>query len=136
MMPSFSPIDEIRHSHPQTTHIELPGSDNAVSGICQSPPSVRVHPRQTLEAEIAELIRQTYLGALIEQRVGDGYVNGTAMCKARGKLLGHYLENAATKSFSAHPLQCPERSEGNLGPSAGDDSPRRVGNLAPADIPA
>ncbi|WP_367872391.1 KilA-N domain-containing protein [Luteolibacter sp. Populi] len=36
---------------------------------------------------------------LILQRAVDGYVNATAMCKAVGKQLGHYLENRTTKDF-------------------------------------
>jgi len=35
----------------------------------------------------------------IEQRATDGYINATAMCKAAGKLLGHYRENTSTKAF-------------------------------------
>ncbi len=40
------------------------------------------------------------LGNLIEQRVGDGYVNGTAMCKAHGKLMGNYHATASAKAFA------------------------------------
>ena len=36
---------------------------------------------------------------IIYQRAGDGYVNATAMCKAASKMLGHYLENQATKAY-------------------------------------
>lgn len=36
---------------------------------------------------------------IIEQRAVDGYINATAMCRAAGKLFGHYNENAATKAF-------------------------------------
>lgn len=38
---------------------------------------------------------------VIHQRVRDGYVNATAMCKAGGKLFGHYRENRQTKDFLA-----------------------------------
>jgi hypothetical protein len=38
-------------------------------------------------------------GNLIQQREVDGYIHATAMCKACGKQLGHYLENASTKAF-------------------------------------
>ncbi len=53
----------------------------------------------TVDAETGELIQHHYLGNLIEQRAGDGYVNATAMCKAHGKKFSHYSENAATKAF-------------------------------------
>ena len=36
---------------------------------------------------------------LVFQRNVDGYINATAMCKAAGKLWGHYFENKATKEF-------------------------------------
>lgn len=36
---------------------------------------------------------------IITQRAGDGYINATAMCKASGKLWGHYRETVATKAF-------------------------------------
>jgi hypothetical protein len=35
----------------------------------------------------------------IGQRVSDGYVNATAMCKARGRLLGNYLRNDTTQEY-------------------------------------
>ena len=35
----------------------------------------------------------------IEQRLMDGYINGTALCKACGKEMKHYLSNASTKEF-------------------------------------
>jgi hypothetical protein len=36
----------------------------------------------------------------IEQRQKDGYVNGTAMAKANNVRIGHWLENAKTKSYT------------------------------------
>ena len=36
---------------------------------------------------------------IISQRVTDGYVNATAMCKAVGKRWSHYFENITTKAF-------------------------------------
>ena len=36
---------------------------------------------------------------VIYQRVRDGYVNATAMCKAAGKLFGHYKESKQTTAF-------------------------------------
>lgn len=38
-------------------------------------------------------------GELIEQRRIDGYINATAMCRAAGKLFGHYYENKTTRAF-------------------------------------
>lgn len=35
----------------------------------------------------------------IDQRISDGYINATALCKSEGKQLKHYLENIATKEF-------------------------------------
>lgn len=35
----------------------------------------------------------------INQRLMDGYINATALCKASGKLIGHYLELASTRAF-------------------------------------
>lgn len=35
----------------------------------------------------------------IEQRLMDGYINATALCKAAGKEYKHYAENATTKAF-------------------------------------
>jgi hypothetical protein len=46
-----------------------------------------------------DLISREIDGAVIPQRSADGYVNATAMCKAAGKQLGHYLANQATKDF-------------------------------------
>ena len=45
------------------------------------------------------LIKHEEEGYIIHQRIQDGYVNATAMCKATGKLWGHYYENKATKEF-------------------------------------
>ena len=47
------------------------------------------------------LIPRVYEGEVVEQRLGDGYVNATAMCKAAGKRLEHYLENESTNAFLA-----------------------------------
>lgn len=35
----------------------------------------------------------------IEQRLMDGYINATALCKACGKEIKHYLSNTSTKAF-------------------------------------
>lgn len=35
----------------------------------------------------------------IDQRISDGYINATALCKASNKEMKHYLENATTKDF-------------------------------------
>ncbi|MBS7783104.1 KilA-N domain-containing protein [Providencia stuartii] len=45
------------------------------------------------------LISRQENNVVISQRAHDGYINATAMCKAAGKLLGHYLENSTAKSF-------------------------------------
>lgn len=47
------------------------------------------------------LVPHTYRGSLIQQRGLDGYINATAMCRAAGRLWGHYSENAGTKAFLA-----------------------------------
>lgn len=36
---------------------------------------------------------------VVSQRITDGYFNATAMCRASGKLVGHYLSNSTTKAF-------------------------------------
>lgn len=38
-------------------------------------------------------------GNPVQQRASDGYINATAMCRAAGKLWGHYRENANTRAF-------------------------------------
>lgn len=38
-------------------------------------------------------------GNLIQQRAADGYINATAMCKAAGKLFGHYYEARSSREF-------------------------------------
>jgi len=45
------------------------------------------------------LIQHKVQNSIVEQRASDGYINATAMCKAAGKLFGHYRENATTKEF-------------------------------------
>jgi hypothetical protein len=45
------------------------------------------------------LVQYELAQEVIHQRVRDGYVNATAMCKAADKLWGHYRENATTKAF-------------------------------------
>ena len=46
-----------------------------------------------------DLIPRRVDGQLIEQRSIDGYINATAMCRAAGRLFGHYAENRTTKAF-------------------------------------
>lgn len=36
---------------------------------------------------------------IVNQRISDGYVNATAMCKLAGKAFAHYMESASTKAF-------------------------------------
>ena len=50
------------------------------------------------QAEIP-LIARKVENRLVHQRAIDGYFNATAMCKAAGKLFGHYYENRRTKEF-------------------------------------
>lgn len=45
------------------------------------------------------LIKHTVENEVIPQRAIDGYVNATALCKASGKQMKHYLENTTTKEF-------------------------------------
>ena len=40
-----------------------------------------------------------FCGSIIRQRISDGYLNATEMCKANGKLYGHYIENKQTREF-------------------------------------
>jgi hypothetical protein len=40
-------------------------------------------------------------GQLVPQRMADGYVNATAMCKTCGKQMNHYLETKSAKEFLA-----------------------------------
>lgn len=47
------------------------------------------------------LVPHTYQGALIQQRLNDGFINATAMCKAAGKEWANYNQNATTKDFLA-----------------------------------
>mgnify|MGYP001594520581 CR=1 FL=1 len=47
-----------------------------------------------------QLISRTFHATTIEQRVGDGYFNATAMCKAHGKQWSHYWSTATTKTFT------------------------------------
>lgn len=45
------------------------------------------------------LISHQVQNSIVEQRASDGYINATAMCKAAGKLFGHYRENASSVAF-------------------------------------
>ncbi|QIU92902.1 KilA-N domain-containing protein [Bacteroides faecium] len=36
---------------------------------------------------------------VIQQRLLDGYINGTAICKSAGKEMKHYLSNQTTKEY-------------------------------------
>ena len=47
----------------------------------------------------SSLIKHEEAGEVIYQRIQDGYVNATAMCKACGKLFGHYNSAKATQEF-------------------------------------
>lgn len=45
------------------------------------------------------ILTHTYNGAVIGQRVADGYINATAMCAANGKEFADYFRLQSTKSF-------------------------------------
>lgn len=47
------------------------------------------------------LVPHTYQGAIVQQRLNDGYMNATAMCKAAGRLLNDYTRNRSTQEFLA-----------------------------------
>lgn len=47
------------------------------------------------------LINHQVENSIIDQRSADGYINATAMCKAAGKLFGHYKELGSTTAFLA-----------------------------------
>jgi len=44
------------------------------------------------EKQVLDLVKHFESGFIIGQRVTDGYINATSLCKACGKLIGHYLE--------------------------------------------
>ncbi len=46
-----------------------------------------------------QLIPREVEGALVPQRVSDGFVNATSMCQAVGKLFGHYRALKSTTEF-------------------------------------
>lgn len=48
-----------------------------------------------------KLIDHDIQGSVVHQRASDGYINATAMCRAAGKLWGHYNSNATTKAYLA-----------------------------------
>lgn len=48
----------------------------------------------------SRLVRsQQFGGMLLTQRMGDGYVDATGLCRQRGKKLNHYLENKGTQEL-------------------------------------
>jgi hypothetical protein len=47
------------------------------------------------------LTARAWNGISISRRIGDGYVNATAMCKAGGKRWNHYAANDRTQSYIA-----------------------------------
>ncbi len=50
---------------------------------------------------IGELIQQAFRRTVPAQHKEGGFVNATAMCKAHGKMFGHYKRFADTKDFVA-----------------------------------
>ena len=57
------------------------------------------HPTPLAFATQPLLIEHAVKGEIVTQRPRDGYINATAMCKAAGKLFGHYRENNRTQAF-------------------------------------
>lgn len=55
--------------------------------------------RYSLDVAFCVRYRVNLDGEVVGQRAKDGCVNATAMCKAAGKLWGHYHENKTTKQF-------------------------------------
>lgn len=45
------------------------------------------------------LIPHRVAESIVDQRASDGYINATAMCKAAGKLFGHYRSNDGTEAY-------------------------------------
>lgn len=83
------------------------GAPEADPGVCQVVQPVILEdpdelPPEWREAVTAEgLDRRIWQGTVIERRQTDGYVNATAMCKANGKHLPHYMANERTHSYIA-----------------------------------
>ena len=48
---------------------------------------------------IAKYEQKEFCGKIIRQRLSDGYLNATDMCKANGKFYGHYIDNNQTKEY-------------------------------------
>jgi hypothetical protein len=51
------------------------------------------------DANLQALVPHTYQGAVIQQRLTDGYINATAMCKAAGKEWSAYRRTDTTEAF-------------------------------------
>ncbi len=63
-------------------------------------PEIQYMAENPKQRELA-FVPHAYQGEVIEQRIGDGYINATAMCKAAGKLFGDYSRNASARAFLA-----------------------------------
>jgi len=48
---------------------------------------------------LVEIVPHEIENEIVEQRIGDGYINATAMCKAAGKKFAHYAELKTTVAF-------------------------------------
>lgn len=94
--------------------ITLTATQTLQSRVCLSAPFGLQNPDRLLRIKITNkdktmvdnndqgllpFIEHQVESTSISQRAYDGYVNATALCKASGKLLGHYLENKTTKDF-------------------------------------
>ncbi len=49
---------------------------------------------------MSDIVMRSYNSVTIYQRCGDRYLDATAMCRAEGKLWGHYWENNTTKEYA------------------------------------
>ena len=54
--------------------------------------------KKSTEKDI-QLINNEIENVTVGQRIDNGYINATALCRACGKQIKHYLENATTKAF-------------------------------------
>ena len=90
-LPSLFPFPEVVAQAPSLSARELCGE---FEEQCEAAEAV-------VDADTGELIPRQIDGFVIHQRAKDGYVNATAMCKAAGKMIGNWGQNAETKKVLA-----------------------------------
>ncbi|WP_417595307.1 KilA-N domain-containing protein [Parasphingorhabdus sp.] len=73
--------------------------DDVSKALMAVPPHAPPVDNSDPQWSLLPLIEHKVEAVSIDQRANDGYINATAVCKASGKLLGHYLETKATKAF-------------------------------------